>query len=93
MPRQRQPSKTQVTFRIPIETLNAVRAEANAEGETMSEVLRSIWDLRCRIKRLAPNQRLAIVDTVPIVMSNGHERNHNKVIEYISLKGLKNGRS
>ncbi len=97
MPRQRQPKKTQVSFRIPIETLAAVRAEAKEDGKPMSEILRSIWDLRCRIKKLAPNQRLAIVSTLPIngTNENGETKTRTKITEYITLRGMpnSNGRS
>lgn len=72
----RKPSKTQVCFRIPIETLDAVRVEANNTGKPMSEVLRSLWKLRCKVKALDSNQRLAVVE-----LKNGHRR----VIELVDI--------
>lgn len=75
----RQASKTQVSLRIPIETLAQVRAEAREEGETMSEVLRKVWILRCRMGELLPHQRIAIVDT----------KNDNTVVEFIDVRKSK----
>lgn len=93
MPRQRQVSKTQVCFRIPIETLAAVRDEANDTGQPMSEILRSVWDLRCRMKALLPHQRLAIVEVG--ANKNGQASRRARVIEFVDLKkaaGNSNGR-
>lgn len=77
-------TKTQVCFRIPIDTLDAVREEANKRGMPMAEVLRSVWELRCWLKKLQPNQRFAIVEvkTTP----KGQINRQVRVIEFVDIK-------
>ncbi len=58
----RQITKKQITLRIPIETLEAAKAEAVERGIPQSEVLRSLWELRARLRSLPDGQRLAIID-------------------------------
>lgn len=79
MPKLKGPSKAHVSLRLPIETLDACRAEAEEDGVPMSEVLRSLWDLRVRMHHLPDHQRVAIIDT-----SKG-----NQVVEFIGLKKLR----
>ncbi len=84
MPKQKQATKVQICLRVPPETLAAAREEATLRGKPMSEVFRSVWELRYWIRKLKPNQRFAIVEVQPKL--NGQINKRVRVVEFVDLK-------
>ncbi len=79
-------TKKQISLRVPIETLDAAQAEADERGIPQSEILRALWELRCRLKALPHGQRLAIVRPIGTISDKPLDFDgYAQIVEFIDV--------